>query len=69
MELKFKYLMVGLCVIIIGVAFTAVVFSGKEIKTSHFQKDEISFDYPDTWLTMNQTSSSEIVAFTNTSQI
>jgi sortase A len=65
MEFKFKYLMFGLCVIIIGVAFTAVVFSGKEIKTTHFQKDEISFDYPDTWLITNQTSPSEIVAFTD----
>jgi sortase A len=65
MELKFKYLMVGLCVLIIGMAFNAVVFSGKEIKTSHFQKDEISFDYPETWLNLNQTSPSEIVAFTD----
>lgn len=65
MELKFKYLIFGLCVIIIVVAFTAVVFSGKEVKTSHFQKDEISFDYPETWLTLNQTRPSEIVAFTD----
>jgi sortase A len=64
-KIQINYLLVGLCVLIIGVAFTAVVFSGKEIKTTHFQKDEISFDYPNTWLTVNQTRESQIVAFTD----
>ena len=64
-KIKFNYLLVGLCVLIIGVACTAVVFSGKDIKTTHFQKDEVSFDYPDTWLTVNQTGNSQIVAFTD----
>lgn len=64
-NIKLKYLVVVLCVLILGVALTAVVFSGKDIKTNHFQKDEISFDYPNTWLTANQTRNSEVVGFTD----
>jgi hypothetical protein len=33
-KFKLNYLIVAICVIIVGVAFTAVVFSGKEVKTS-----------------------------------
>jgi sortase A len=62
---KLNYLIVAICVIIIGVAFTAVVFSGKEVKTSLYQKDEISFNYPDTWEKTNQTHDSQIVAFSD----
>jgi sortase A len=65
MEIKFKYLVVGFCVLILGAALTAVVFSGEEIKTSHYQKDEISFDYPESWVIVNQTRPSEVVAFTH----
>jgi Sortase (surface protein transpeptidase) len=64
-KFKFNYIVVGLIVLILGVAITVVVFSGKEIKNNHFQKDEISFDYPDTWLTVKQTRDSEVVAFTD----
>ncbi len=64
-EIKLSYLIVALCVIIVGVAFAAVVFSGKEVKTSQYQKDEISFYYPSTWKTTNQTYDSQIVAFTD----
>lgn len=65
MDLKYKYLIVILCIVIMGAVFTAFIFQGKEIKTNHFQKDEISFDYPDTWMYLNQTSPSEIVTFTD----
>ena len=55
-----------LCVVVIlGVALTTIVFSGKEIKTNHFQKDEISFEYPNTWVTANQTQNTEVVGFTD----
>lgn len=64
-KFKLSYLIVGLCVLIVGVAFAAVVFSGKEVKTNLFQKDEISFNYPSTWTTMNKTQYSQIVAFTD----
>lgn len=64
-KIKLKYLVVGVCVLILIVGLSAVVFSGKEIKTNHFQKDEISFDYPDTWIIANQTSDSEVVGFTD----
>jgi sortase A len=64
-KFKLSYLIVGLCVLIVGVAFAAVVFSGKEVKTNLFQKDEISFNYPNTWTTMNKTQDSQIVAFTD----
>lgn len=64
-KIKLKYLVVGVCILILVVGLSAVVFSGKEIKTNHFQKDEISFDYPDTWIIANQTSDSEVVGFTD----
>ena len=64
-KIKLNYLIVALCVIIVGVAFAAVVFSGKEVKTNLYQKDEISFNYPSTWETINQTQDSQIVAFTD----
>jgi len=65
-EIKLKYLIAVLCIVVIlGVVLTAVVFSEKEIKTNHFQKDEISFDYPNTWLTTNQTQNTELVGFTD----
>ena len=62
-KFKLNYLIVAICVIIVGVAFTAVVFSGKEVKTNLYQKDEISFNYPSTWVTNNQSQDSQIVAF------
>ncbi len=62
-KFNIKYIIVALCVIIVGVAFTAVAFSGKEVKTSLYQKDEISFNYPSTWETTNQTQDSQIAAF------
>jgi sortase A len=65
MKIKYDYLVLGLCVLMLGVAFTAEVFSGKDIKTSHYQKDEISFDYPATWQMVNQTRDSQVVAFTD----
>ncbi len=65
MKFRFDFVVVGLCVLILGVTFTAVVFSGQEIETNHFQKDEISFDYPNTWVTVNQSRESEIVSFTD----
>ena len=65
MKIQSKHFIIILCVLILGVVFTAVSFSGKEIKTSHFEKDEISFDYPDTWQMVNQSRSSQIVAFTD----
>jgi sortase A len=64
-KFKLSYLIVCICVLIIGVAFTAVVFSGKQVKTSQYQKDEISFNYPSTWVVTNQTRDSQIVAFTD----
>ena len=64
-KFKLNYIIVAICVIIIGVAFTAVVFSGKEVKTSLYQKDEISFNYPSTWEKINTTQDSQIVAFTD----
>lgn len=65
MEIKFNYMMIAIGVVILGVLLTAVVFSGKEIKTTHFAKDEISFDYPDTWQTVNQSRNTQITAFTD----
>lgn len=65
MKFKFNYLLIIFIVIILGVILTAMVFSGKEIKTAHFSKDEISFNYPDTWQTVNQSRTSQIVAFTD----
>ena len=67
MKIKFNYLVIGLCILILLfiVAFSAVSFSGKDFKTSHFENDEISFDYPDTWQIVNQTRNSEVVAFTD----
>lgn len=65
MKFKFNILIVGLIVLMLGLVFTAVVFSGKEIKTNQFQKDEISFNYPSTWVMVNQTRDSQIVAFTD----
>lgn len=65
MEIKFNYLMIVVGVIILGVALTAFVFTGKEIKTAHFAQDEISFDYPETWQTVNQSRTSQIIAFTD----
>ena len=62
-KIKLNYLIVALCVIIVGVAFAAVAFSGKEVKTNLYQKNEISFNYPSTWETTNQTQDSQIVAF------
>ena len=64
-KFKLSYLVVCICILIIGVAFTAVVFSGKQVKTSQYQKDEISFNYPSTWVITNQTRDSQIVAFTD----
>ncbi|MGB9201351.1 MAG: sortase, partial [Methanobacterium sp.] len=64
-KFKLNYLIVAICVIIVGIAFTAVVFSGKEVKTNLYQKDEISFNYPSTWQITNQTHDSQIVAFTD----
>ena len=64
MKIQSKHLIITIiCVLVLGVVFTAVSFSGKELKTSHFEKDEISFDYPDTWQIVNQNRTSQIVAF------
>ncbi len=64
-KFKFNYLIVGLIVLMLGLVFTAVAFSGKEVKTNQFQKDEISFNYPSTWVNLNETRDSQIVAFTD----
>ncbi len=64
-KFKLNYIIVAICVIIIGVAFTAVVFSGKEVKTNLYQKNEISFNYPSNWEQINTTQDSQIVAFTD----
>jgi sortase A len=63
MNIQLKYLIIILTIVVVGVAFTTVAFSGKNIKTNHFEKDEISFDYPDSWQIVNQTRTSEIVGF------
>lgn len=63
MKIRFKYLVIILAIVVLVVAFTTVSFSGKNIKTSHFEKDEISFDYPDSWQIVNQTKTSQITAF------
>ena len=66
MKIKFKYLLIISCVVVLGVALTAVSFSGQVVKTSHYQNGEISFDYPSAWQVMNGTNTSEIVAFNGT---
>jgi sortase A len=63
-KIKLNYLIVILGVLVLLGAVTAVAFSNN-IKPVHFLKDEISFDYPDTWQTVNQTRTSEIVGFTD----
>lgn len=64
-KFKLSYLIVALCVIILGVAFTTVAFSGQQVKTSLYQSGEISFNYPSTWETTNQTQDTQVVAFTD----
>jgi len=63
MKIQFKHLVIIIAIVVVVVACTTVVFSGKNIKTTHFEKDEISFDYPDSWQILNQPRTSEIVAF------
>lgn len=63
MKIQIKYLVIILAIVIVGIACTTVAFSGKNSKPTHFEKDEISFDYPDNWKIVNQTKTSEIVAF------
>lgn len=65
MDIQFKHLVIILAIVVVVVACTTVAFSGKNVKTTHFEKNEISFDYPDTWQITNQTRTSEIVAFSD----
>ena len=63
MKIQFKHLVIILAIVVVVVACTTVAFSGKNVKTTHFEKNEISFDYPDNWQIVNQTRTSEIVEF------
>ncbi len=63
MKIQFKYLIIILAIAVLVAGITTVAFSGKNIKTNHFEKDEVSFEYPDTWQIVNQTKPSQIVAF------
>jgi len=65
MDIQFKHLVIILAIVVVVVACTTVAFSGKNVKTTHFEKNEISFDYPDNWQIANQTRTSEIVAFSD----
>ena len=60
-KIKYLYLTAIPCVIII----LAVAFAGEQIKTNHYNDNEISFNYPQNWQIVNGTSAPEIATFTD----
>ena len=67
-KIRPTYLIIVFIVIIFSFAFTAVAFLGESnVETKHYENNDISFDYPQNWQTINRVSASEIVSFTEAS--
>jgi sortase A len=67
-KIRYIYLIVALVVVIFSLAITAVAFLGESnVKTKHYESNDISFDYPQNWQIIYGLSASEIVSFTDAS--
>jgi len=66
-KIRYTYL-IALVVVIFSLAITSVAFFGESnIKTKHYENNDISFEYPQNWQIINGVGASEIVSFTDPS--